>query len=235
MTRTACSWTLLVAFGVSAATLGAVPVGAAQPPRVGSVACGLSGNARFSPVLRFVPGVKPNGQPKPDTDARVKLATAPAGCSGTQTGGNPHKPGPIDHAKFRSSGHATGHTCSGLSANGVQSLKTRIIWYDAAGTNLGVTKIAVASATVANLGSGNPPGFGPPTYPPPGIITITFTGTGDPASSTFPGEMVQATFVADRTVDSFPLPCSSFGPPLEPGVAEFTFTGAQGPSSISVS
>lgn len=235
MTRAVRPWIVLVAFAVFAATLGVVPAGAALPPRVGSASCGLSGSVRFVPSLQAAPGLKMNGQPKPNTDARVRFSGAPVSCTGTQTGGNPHKPGPIDHAKFQATGKATGHTCSGLSATGVHTLKTRISWFDAAGTNLGSTKIAAASATVANLGTGYPPGFGPPTYPPPGIITFTFTGTADATSTTFPGQTVQATFVADRTVDSFPFPCSLEGPPLPFGVDELAVTGTQGPSSISVS
>jgi hypothetical protein len=209
--------------------------GAAPPPTVGSVACSVSGSVAFTPFLRAAPGLKRNGQSKPNTDANVRVHAAPAGCSGAQTGGNPHRPGPIAGARFIARGLATGHTCAGLSASGVHALKTKIAWRDASGAKLGVTKIAAATATVLNLDGGNPPSFRPPNDPPAGTITVTFTGTADAASKVFPGETVQATFLLDRTIDNFALPCSVQGPPLPFGVGELVFTGVRGGSTISVS
>jgi hypothetical protein len=131
-------------------------------------------------------------------------------------------------------GFSTGHTCSGLSGHGVRDVKVTATWFDANGANLGVTKIGGASVTVSGLGNGVPSSFPPPNNPSPGIVTFTLTGTAGPTSSAFPGETVHATFVADRTTDQFPLPCSTTSPPLPERLDGFTFSGINGPSTISI-
>lgn len=200
-----------------------------NPPRVGAVSCGATGNIHFGTRLRFSAGRKP------DRDTRARIKSTPAGCSGSQTGGNPHRPGPIDHAKFLAKGFVTGHTCSDLSAHGLRNLTVRVTWYGAAGANLGVTKITSASATVSGLGNGVPSNFPPPNNPPPGIVTFTLTGNADTTSSAFPGETLHASFVGDMTTEEFPIPCSNEGPPLPQGLGGFTFTGRNGSSTISIS
>jgi len=207
--------------------LGGGPAGAVAPVRDGTVSCTAKGTAHFAPALQFSAGNKPN------EDATVKVRSTGSGCSGTQTGGSPRRPGPIAGATFVAKGHATGHRCIDLTNSGIQALKTKITWRDTGGASLGITTITAATATVANLGDGN--SFGPPTYPPPGIITITLTGTAAPTSTAFPGRTVHATFVADNTVDSFMLPCTIKYPPQKVGLDDLPFTGVQGPSSVSVS
>jgi hypothetical protein len=219
-----CSVLALLVFG-PAASAGA----ADQPPRVGSVSCGATGNVRFGPRLHGGAG-SPS-----DKDAHAKFKTAPAGCSGSQTGGNPHRPGPVDHGKLLAKGFTTGRTCSSLTAHGLHSLAIKITWFDASGASLGVTKVASGSATVSGLGNGVPSSFPPPDNPSPGIVTFTVTGTVDPTSKVFPGGTLHATFVGDQTTDNFALPCSNDGPPLPQGLHGFVFSGVNGPSTISVS
>lgn len=214
------------------AVLPAGAAGASSPPRVGSVGCGQHGTVAFPRTLQYT------AAPRPDTNGKAVLRTSATGCSGTQTGGNPHKLGPIDHATVTATGSLQGHTCSELSAHGVMAVKTKITWFSVSGVNLGVTKVAAGAASVSGLGNGVPSSWaiGPPNpAPPPGIITITYHGTADASSTVFPGTSVHATFVADRTVDSFPLPCSLQNAPLKPGVGSLDITGVNGPSTISVS
>jgi hypothetical protein len=217
-----------IAIGLLLLGLAAVPAAASGPARTGSVTCGANGTATFHRVLQFSAGTRP------DKDGKVTLRTPATSCSGTQTGGNPHRPGPVDHGTFVANGQSTGHTCSDLTAHGLHAVKTTSTWFDATGTNLGVTKVASGTVTVSGLGNGVPSNFPPPNTPSPGIITMTLTGTAQASSTAFPGATVHATFVADRTVDSFPIPCSTFGAPLPPGIKQLAFSGVQGPSTISV-
>jgi hypothetical protein len=214
------------------ALLPAGAAGAAGPPRVGTVSCGHHGSVAFPRTLQY------SAAPRPDTNGKAVMRTSATGCSGTQTGGNPHKLGPIDHATVKAIGDLQGHTCSELSAHGVTAVKTTITWFSASGVNLGVTKVASGAATVSGLGNGVPSGWaiGPPNpESPPGIITITYHGTADASSTVFPGASVHATFVADRTVESFPEPCSLEDAPLKLGIPGLDLTGVNGPSAISVS
>jgi hypothetical protein len=217
-----------VVLAVASAGVGVGPsAGAASPPRDGTVSCGASGNVRFAAPLQYGVGNKPN------QDANVRFRTTPTGCSGTQTGGSPRRPGPITGGTLVAKGRGTGHRCLDMTMSGIHAIKTKITWRDAGGHNLGMTTIAAATATVANLGSGTL-NF-PPPVTPPGIITFTLTGVADASSTAFPGRNVSATFVADHTVASFMVPCSIKYPPQKIGLDELKFTGVQGPSSVAVS
>src|SRR5438128_2484424 len=100
----------------------AVPVGAAGVPRTGTGRRGASGAAIVHKTLQFSAG------PRPARDSRLTFRTPAVSFTGSQTGGNPHHPGPVDHAKVIINGQATGHTCSGLSADGLHAVKMKVTW-----------------------------------------------------------------------------------------------------------
>jgi hypothetical protein len=109
-----------------------------------------------------------------------------------------------------------------------------IRWFAASGARLGVTKVTGGSATVSGLGNGVPSYFPPPNNPSPGIVTFSVAGVAASTSSAFPGANVHATFVADGSIDNWLLPCSTTYPPQPLRLDGFTFSGANAPSSISV-
>ena len=217
------------------ATLFVAPSGAVAPPRTGTASCTFTGAVAFPKHLVSAVPNGPHFQPRPDTDGRAHFVGSGTTCSGTQSGGRARRPGPIDHVQLRARGRLTGHTCSDLTAHGVNAIKTRITWFDAAGNRLGASTVDAATATVAGLGNGTPPSFPPPNTPPPGIITFTIDGVIAADAAVFPKGTFHATFVADERVETFFLPCSPIGPPVGEDMAHLAFTGVNGLSTFSVS
>jgi hypothetical protein len=74
-----------------------------------------------------------------------------------------------------------------------------------------------------------------PGYVPPGIITVTASGTGKATARAFPGQHITMSAVADQDLEDMQLPCSYRNSPLEIGIDSFTFHGVNGPSTISIS
>lgn len=233
--------TALLGGALTTMTLVAPPVAhAAAPPLTGTVSCALTGASTFNPPLNYQRG-RLGKKVGPNANAKWSLEGTLTGCTGRQTGGSPHTPGPIDHGDILVKGKATGHQCALLTASGMTIKTVRIKWFDAAGNTLPTTK-AIGTATVTGLGNGSKySSFDPliidPNYVAPGIITINVTATGKPNARAFPNQPLAITAVADQTIDSLPSVCSTvpFSPGLTSGLFGFDFTGVNGQSSTSIS
>jgi hypothetical protein len=220
---------------------GSPAASAAQPPRVGAVSCASTAHSTFWPWLDWAPGLL-GRRINPRVDALWKLDATLIGCSGTQSGGNPKLPGPVDHGEVKIRARAVDHSCYQVSQYGLAVKSLRIKWYDAQGRKLGVTSARSGNVSWAGLGAGIPswmtgidlpPGVSPTV--PPGIVTVSIATVGDARSSAFPGEAVSVTGPADQVIDDFPqLPCSYTYPPVNMGLGYFDFTGAHGPSTLSI-
>jgi hypothetical protein len=209
------------------------------PPMTGNVACTLDGTSSFKPYLGYQPGIG-DGKVSPDRDSTWKAVADLAGCSGTQAGGHPKKPGPIATGQLLVKATAVDHDCQKVTDHGLSLTRFRVRWKDAAGKSLTISLGTTGSVTVDGLRNGSPylsfpPPVDDPSFVPPGIITLHGSGTVDPTSKVFPGEPFSFTAVADQTiVDSFVFPCSYATPPLAMGVRGFDFHGANGPSTLTV-
>jgi hypothetical protein len=212
---------------------------AATPPIDGTVSCTLTGSSTFSPALGYRQGIG-GKRVSPNANAKWRLDGTLTGCSGTQTGGSPRTPGPIARGEIVVRGKATGHECSGLTANGMTVRSVRIKWFDALGNRMPSTK-ATGVATVAGLYNGFPPfiSFDPiifdPSYVPPGVITFNLSGTVKSTARAFPGRPITMTAAADETLESMVTPCNTRQTPsLTFGISGFGFTGTTGSSTISI-
>lgn len=226
-------------------TLGAVgPISGAGavtsfPPMTGTVACSLDGASTFKPFLGYQPG-KTDHKVSPDRDSSWKAIADLTGCTGTQSGGDPKKPGPITNGELLVKATAVDHTCQKATDHGLSLTRFRVRWHDAAGRSLTISPGSTGSVSVEGLGNGSQylTGFPPvldPNYVPPGIITLHGSGTIDPSSKVFPGEPFSFTAVADQTLSgSMQFMCSYETPPLSMGVSGFDFHGTNGPSTLSV-
>jgi hypothetical protein len=232
--------TALLGGALATMTLADLPLAhAAAPPLTGTVSCALTAASTFKPPLNYQRG-RLSKKVGPNANAKWSLEGTLTGCTGSQTGGSPHTPGPIDHGDILVKGKATGHQCTLLTASGMTIKTVRIKWFDAAGNAMSTTK-ATGTATVTGLGNGSKySSFDPPVIDPnyvsPGIITINVTATGKPNAHAFPNQPLTMTAVADQTIDSLPSVCSTvpFSPGLESGLYGFDFTGVNGPSSTSI-
>jgi hypothetical protein len=233
--------TALLGGALATMTVAAIPVAhAAAPALTGTVSCALSAASTFNPPLNYQRG-RLGKKVGPNANAKWSLEGTLTGCSGSQTGGNPRTPGPIDHGDVLVKGKAVGHQCTSLTASGMTIKNVRIKWFDAAGNTMPTTR-ATGAATVTGLGNGSPYiSFNPltldPNYVPPGIITVNITATGKPNARAFPGQPLTMTAVADQTVDSLPFICHTvpFSPGLTSGFFGLDFNGVNGPSSTSIS
>jgi hypothetical protein len=216
----------------------AVP--AAPPPLTGSVSCTLTAASTFNPPLAYQRGLL-GKKVGPNVNSKWLLEGTLTGCTGTQTGGSPRTPGPIDHGEILVKAKATGHHCALLTEHGMTVKKVRIKWFDAAGNTKSTTK-GTGTATVTGLGNGSkylafdPPVIDP-NYVPPGIITVHVSATGKPSSGAFPNQALTMTAVADQTIDSLPFICHTvpFSPPLTSGFYGLDFNGVNAPSTTSIS
>jgi hypothetical protein len=231
---------------LAAGTLGAV--GAATgagavityPPRTGTVACSVDGTSTFKPFLGYQPGIGDH-KVSSDRDSSWKAVADLTGCTGSQTGGHPKKPGPIATGQLLVKATAVDHTCQKVTDDGLSLKRFRVRWRDAAGRSLTVTLGTTGSVTVDGLYNGWPyadpfhPSSPHPGYVSPGVITLHGSGTVDPTSRVFPGEPFSFTAVADQTIEgSMQFMCSYQTPPLAMGVRGFDFHGANGPSTLSI-
>ena len=230
--------TTMLAGALLASGLAPTAATAAPPPLTGSVACALDANSTFNPAIGYGPG-KTGRHIGPNANSKWRLAGTLAGCTGSQSGGNPRRPGPIATGEVQLKGRADGHTCSAVTANGfaVQSVKIR--WFDALGGYVSTTK-ATGTATATGLFNGTPyQTFDPPVfwpgYSPPGVITFTVNAIATANSKAFPGDALTLTAVADETMADFTFPCSFTAPPVGLGLPALGHHGENGPSTLAVS
>jgi hypothetical protein len=210
------------------------------PPMTGNVAGSLDGTSTFKPFLGYSPGIG-DGKVSPDRDATWKAVADLVGCTGSQAGGSPKKPGPIATGQLLVKATAVDHDCQKVTDSGLSLSRFRVRWRDAAGRSLTISLGSTGAVTVDGLYNGWPyadpfdPGSQHPGYVSPGIITLHGSGTVDPASKVFPGEPFSFTAVADQTIEgSMQFPCSYQTPPLAMGVRGFDFHAVNGPSTLSI-
>jgi hypothetical protein len=232
---------------LAAATLGGLLIsvvvvatpaaGAAPPPMTGSVSCTLTAHSTFKPAIGYGRGrLDPNINP--GVDAKWKVLGDLTGCTGTQTGGHPKRPGPITRGELLVKARAVDHACTSLSTHGMTVTRLRIRWFNAANQRVSTTK-AAGTAGVTGLRNGSPyETFSPPVLHPdwvaPGIIRFNLTATATPTSVVFAGKPITMTTVADQTIESFQMPCSYETPPLTQGLGYFDFHAVNGPSTLSI-
>jgi hypothetical protein len=216
---------------------------AATPPLTGTVSCALSATSTFTPWVNYGPSPRPgfpNHNFKPRKYLKFQLNGHLSGCTGTQTGGNPRVPGPIRSGDIVVKGKAPGRGgCTALTTNGVTVRSVKIRWFDAAGNRMSSTN-GTGTLQVAGLRDGFPPVISvnpivyAPGYVPPGIITLTASGTGRATARAFPGRPITMSAVADQDLEDMREPCSYAPSPLEGGINGFGFHGVNGPSTISI-
>src|SRR6476660_1567414 len=118
--------TALLGGALTTVTLADVPVAhAGPPPLVGTVACALTAASTFNPPLNYQRG-RLGRRVGPNANAKWSLVGTLTGCTGSQTGGNPNTPGPVDHGDVLVRGKAVGHQCTSLTASGMTIRNVRI-------------------------------------------------------------------------------------------------------------
>jgi hypothetical protein len=230
--------TTMLAGALLASGLAPRAASAAPPPLTGSVSCALDAASTFAPAIGYGPG-KTGRRLRPNADSKWKLTGSLSGCTGSQSGGHPRRPGPIVSGEVQVKGRADGHTCAAMTANGMTIPSMKLRWFDAQGELVSTTN-ATGTATAHGLFNGtpyesnSPPVFWP-DYSPPGIISFTVDAVAKANSKAFPGDSLSLTVVADETMADFTFPCSFTYPPVGLGLPAFGHHGENGPSALAVS
>jgi hypothetical protein len=211
---------------------------AAPPPITGNVSCTLSGQVGFLPPLGWQRG-KVGRNFGPNANTKTTVSASLTGCTGAQAGGNPKKPGPIDHGVLTLRALAVKHSCASFSSVGATVKAFKVDWYDGAGTKIAITKGKSGAVTATGLGAGIPSSWPPqPPFPPtvpPGYVSLQFSGAAAANATAFPGATATWSGTVDQTIDGdFQMPCSYTTPPLPGGVGGFGLTGVNGPATFSI-
>ena len=98
---------------------------AAPPPLTGNVSCAVDGTSAFTPPLAFQAG-RTDRRVGPNTKSKWRLDAALTGCTGSQTGGSPRVPGPVDHGELFVKAKATGNQCQHLTDDGLLTIGRRV-------------------------------------------------------------------------------------------------------------
>jgi hypothetical protein len=163
--------------------------------------------------------------------SKWKLRGTLTACTGTQAGGRPTARLPISGGDVTINARATGHQCGDVAAHGLEIRRIRVLWRDAHGGSLGSTRVATGSIDVDNV-EWVPLTLPPP--PPPDPSTFVGAGTAISSSRVFPGQAVSLAAIGDPI--HFVLPCSTTDdvPGISRGVPGVTFSGINGPSTLTV-
>ena len=119
--------TALLGGALTAMTFGELPAAHAAAPR-SPAPC----RARSRPRRRSTrPSTTERGRAGQEGRAQASTRSGRSrdtltGCTGSQTGGNPRIPGPIDHGDVLVKGKAVGHQCTTLTASGMTIKIVRI-------------------------------------------------------------------------------------------------------------
>ncbi len=198
----------MIAAGVAAALMGTAALAAAPVAGSGTVTCSFVGKAKIKPALII------GGTLTPVTTKLKGKLTCTAGTADGATIASGKVKGVITNTA------ADANDCLGLATSGLPAFDADVKWKVTPGSpKLSNTTVNFAATPPGNINLAGPGGS----------IQLTLNGVGA-AGGSFAGNPIVAVATTDQTLSDFTTACT----PPSKGLKQFTFTGVNGTSTLSV-